>query len=38
LGIELQVLSRVGSTGTNGKNNTPVVEKVTEETLGFLVN
>jgi hypothetical protein len=38
LGIELQVLSRVGSTGTYKKNNTPVVERVTEETLGFLGN
>jgi hypothetical protein len=38
LGIELQVLSGVGSIGTDRKNNTPVVERVTEETLGFLGN
>jgi hypothetical protein len=38
LGIELQVLSGVGSTGIDSKNNTPVVERVIEETLGFLGN
>jgi hypothetical protein len=38
LGIEFQVLSGVGSIGTDRKNNTPVVERVTEETLGFLGN
>jgi hypothetical protein len=38
LGIELQVLSGVGSTNTDIKNNTPVVERVTEETLRFLGN
>ncbi len=36
LGIELQVLSGVGSTDTDRKNNTPVVARVTEETLGLL--
>jgi hypothetical protein len=36
LGIELQVLLGVGSTDTDKKNNTPVVERVIEETLGFL--
>jgi hypothetical protein len=38
LGIELQVLSGVGSIGTDRKNNTPIVERVTEETFGFLGN
>jgi hypothetical protein len=38
LGIELQVLSGVGSTDTDRKNNILVVERVTEETLGFLVS
>jgi hypothetical protein len=38
LGIELQVLSGVASIGTYKKNNTPDVERVTEETLGFLGN
>ncbi len=36
LGIELQVLSGVGSTDTDRKNNTPVAARVTEETLGLL--
>jgi hypothetical protein len=38
LGIELQVLLGVGSTSIDRKNNTPAVERVTEETLGFLGN
>jgi hypothetical protein len=37
LGIEVQVLSGVGSTDTDRKNNTPVVvARVIEETLGLL--